>query len=538
MDNQWSRQVVPRWRSSATSARLAESQPSTVAAKSPAKDALPAETRSYVEEQLAHWKLDPTYGVAADILNFSHIPEIRDLLVEPAKFILVEPTDVSPQLLAIANHIVGNTSYTQYDDENAYYQQEISRLKRHLYINPRNSIALIDMARIYAIQGQNDHAANAIKMACILEPNNRFVLRSAARFYTHHNESDRALAILRKSPRTAEDPWLMASMIAVETLLGKSPVMFKKAQRILEGGRFAPIHLAELGAALGTLHMEDGQAKTAKRTFNIALQAPNDNTVAQAVWFVNHHSMTMNIMPEWLKDRYSSEAQYYDFEKRGDYAAALAAATSWFEDEPFSSRPLRACAHAASIIGKYALAESHMRQALKLVPNEIECKNNLVFTFAAQDKIKEAVELLHDTIQQEMSESGAVSGHTLANLGMYYYRTGHMDRGYSYYQSAYSLFDSKKESASKSLAMAYWVLEATHANDPRLGELLQLSESRVTGEQSLGAQIILNRAKKIDAPVLQEQRSPLRSALKWEHDKLNNVLVVSKALPFNVGSKK
>lgn len=494
------------------------------------------QVKAYFDEQLKQWRRAPSFGGAADLLNYSHDPEFRERLIDPAKFVLQEPNGMSTQLRSIASLIVGASQFDEYGPEKEFQRKEIARLKRQLFINPRNSIALVDMARIYAILGQNRQASDAIMMACAIEPNNRFVLRSAARFYTHLKDADRALSILKKSVRTQEDPWLLAALVAVETVLGKSPSLFKKAQRTVEGSRFAPMHLAELGAALGTLHMEMGHSKEAKRTFNVALQSPNDNAVAQAVWFVNHHSMPMNIMPEWLTDQYSSEAQYYDLERRGDYGGALTAAYNWFEDEPFSSRPLRASAHAASIIGKYSTAEDCMRRALILAPYDIECDNNLIFALVAQHKMDEAGTRLQSIIQLESSEAGGVSGHTLANLGFYYYRLRDHERGYGFYQSAYSLLDSKKESASKALAMAFWVLAAKEANDPRTEQIIELAENRIVGEQSQGAQIILARAKKMTLPA-QKNVSNLKSAVTWEHDRITNTLILNKALPFNVSPK-
>ncbi|TWI64376.1 hypothetical protein IP91_03146 [Pseudoduganella lurida] len=537
MDNQWSRQVIPRWRSSSTSSRLPESLPTAVNPAAPANTPVPQHVKAYFDEQLKQWHSAPNFGGAADLLNYGHDPEFREKLIEPAKFILQEQDGVSAQLHSVASLVLGTPFFAEYMPQKEFQQKEIARLKRHLSINPRNSIALIDMARMYAILGQNEQAGEAIMMACALEPNNRFVLRSAARFYTHLKQADRALFVLQKSARTQEDPWLLAALVAVETVLGKSPSLFKKAQRTVEGSRFAPMHLAELGAALGTLLMEEGHAKEAKRTFNVALRSPNDNAVAQAVWFVNHHSIQMNIMPEWLTDKYSSEAQYYDLEKRGDYAGALTAAHNWFEDEPFSSRPLRASSHAASIIGKYSTAEDCMRRALFLGPYETECENNLVFALAAQNKMEEVGKRLQNIIQLEIAETGVVSGHTLANLGLYYYRLGVHDKGYDFYQSAYELLDSKKENSSKALAMAFWVLAAKEANDPRAEDVIELAESRIKGDHSQGAQIVLSRAKK-EALTKDKNLGYLKSAVIWEYDKIENTLVSSKALPFNVVSKK
>lgn len=486
-----------------------------------------------VKSKVLEWRENPTFGIAADLLNFSHIPEARELLEEPAKFITDNVTNLSPQLSATANKILGSSVYKEYGS-GSIHRKEIIKLKKLLALNPRNAIALVDMARIYVIQGQRSQAERAIRTAVALQPDNRFVLRSSSRFYIHDGDPERALAILKKSYRTQEDPWLLASMIAIETIQDKSPLYFKRARTMMENTKYNPVHLAELGAALATLHLNTGQYKLARRLFTDSLDNPNDNAVAQAVWASNEFSMPINIQPDWLSDRFSSEANYYTREKSGDYEQALKAAQNWFEDEPFSLRPLQAGSFVASILGMYDVAEDLVHQALTIDPGCIDSKNNLVFALAGQGKIREAVELLNEVYTTEARKESGVSGHTLANRGMLYYRTGDQERGRENYKYATMVFEKNKQLPSKAIAMAYWIQEATLAQDPGLPQLLSIARECVDSSDSTAAKIVLARATNTAPPNGEVGKRIYNTGLIWEHDKSKNLLIVSKKSPFGL----
>lgn len=539
MRSSWPRRVIPRWRSSTTSASLAESLPHKPVNANVANRAVPAAVLDEARRKIEKWTENQDVGRAIDLLSLGVIEDLHKDLTAPAELVLSLGSDlVTPQLKRLADTILSKSHYHEYFAQQTYYRKGIARLRALLSINPRNSLAWVDIARIYTILGQNDPAKRAMKIALSLAPNNRFVLRSVARFLLHVGDPERALAILKRSPRTVDDPWLLASMISVETILSRDSQNFKKAKQLVDGSRFAPVHLAELGAAVATLHINSGESKLAKRAFNVALQNPNDNAVAQAVWVANEFSLSMNIMPEWLTDRFSAEANYYALEKAGDYRAALTAACTWFEDEPFSIRPLRAGAFAASILGKYQVAQDQMEQALTLDPHDIESKNNLVFALAGQDELERAFELLHENSHAEIAKSGGLSGHSLANWGMLYYRNGDLEKGGQLYKQAHAALISKNEKVAGAVALAYWAQEAKRALDPAAGAIIADAEKQIVGDSMAAAKVVLQRTIRGTDEAAPKVKVVLPSAISWVHDKDANTLTMNRALPFSKSTTK
>lgn len=530
MRNQWPRRIVPRWRSSMVSASLSDSSPLRQKAK-PLTSENEGELIEDVTNRMNAWAQSPSLGVAADLLNFSHVPELKDLLRGPAEFVMNNKEALSPQLCLLANTVLGTSSYPLELIHSP--RVEIARLRQQLQLNPRDSLALIDMARIYAISGQNKQAGRAVRIAVSLQPDNRFILRSAARFFLHDGDPDHALGILKKSSRTQDDPWLLASMIAIETIKDKPPQFFKRAKIMIENRRFLPIHIAELSGALATVHLNNGEVKFAKKMFNSSLGNPNDNAVAQAVWAANEFSIPINIQQEWLTGRFSSEANYYTNERLADYSAALGAAMEWFDDEPFSSRPLKAGTFAAAILGEYQIAENLSRKSLQLDAEDGETKNNLVFSLASQDKLDESIKLINEIIHAEGKDEKGISGHTLANLGLISYRSGDSEMGRKFYERAQLLLTRTRQNSALALALAFWAHEATKASDPELDSIIKKVTDIVSKGESAAAKIVLQKTLSLVVQVPKE-KVIFRPAVSWEHDRINNILISSTKEPFRV----
>jgi len=533
MRSTWERRVIPRWRSSSISARLSENLP--VIKRKNLGVKVPSQIHAEVTEKVNRWRYSPTLGVAADLLNYAHVEEVREILKEPAHYIRNFP-ELSHQILSVAKHVLGVDEYPEYG-KTPYIYNEIARLKKHLRVNPRDAVACIDLARHYAVNNQASHARRLILTSLDLARDNRFILRSASRFYLNLHDPDRSLHILKNSDRTAEDPWLLASMISVETILDKPPKYFRRAKAMVESKRFAPVHLAELSATLATLHLNTGNLKNARKLFNVSLTNPNDNTVAQAVWAANEFSMSLAIDPAWFSNDFSSEASYYALEKTGDYRNALKAAREWFEDEPFSIRPLQAGSFVASILGEFKIAEDLIRQALLLDPYCIDAKNNLVFALTAQNKTADAIELLNEICLIEMKNNDELSGHTLANRGMLYYRLFDIENGHKNYLRSISKFEREKSYASRDVAIAYWAKEALLASDEKAGEIF-LHAKKVIGQDSFAAKLVFasmtqvteKEKDKIENSIV--QISKLNSIKTWEYDKSKNTLIMSRRDPF------
>ncbi|RFC35904.1 MAG: Tetratricopeptide repeat-containing protein [Candidatus Nitrotoga sp. SPKER] len=486
-------------------------------------------------ETLNEWRKHKSVGGAADLLNFSHIPSAIPFLMEPAEYVasLNEPTskiikEISRGILNAEKLSEENSRIKTVLRPRDLYYQEASQLKKNIQINPKNAVALVDLARIYSALGQNEKAKKAILTAINLFPNHTFALRSAARFFIQIDEAELALRFINNSPRTLHDPWLLASKLSIEELLGRQHKQFNTARAMSESDRISPYQLGELRGAIASIMIASGDIKQSKKIFNRALVNPNDNVIAQAIWVSQKYGININIREDWFNGPFSSEALYYQKHIEGDFEKAKDAAISWFFDEPFSPRPLRAATFVLLILGDAELSEQYALDALLLDPEDTELRNNLVCALAFQNKIEESIIHLHKVCLLEYRKSNAISGHTLANLGMIHYRTGKFQEAEEYYRKALEWFDNKSGEA-KSIALSFMAREAFIMKTPNAQELINeafdmVKKSNSKAGQKILASIKMNLATD-DPPALTQ--SSMHS--NFSFDLAQNIITIKKS---------
>ena len=171
----------------------------------------------------------------------------------------------------------------------------------------------------------------------VLAPNNRYVLRSAARLHTHTGDPERANDILRHGKATNADPWLLATELSTANLAGKAQKHANVARKLLEARRHSPFELAELASSLATLDAHAADFKRARNFFRRSMAEPNENVVAQARWAATHNIFELPEGALNLPRVYEARA-WQDF-YNGDWSSALAAGEGWLNDQPFSVDP-------------------------------------------------------------------------------------------------------------------------------------------------------------------------------------------------------
>src|SRR5690606_21639596 len=112
--------------------------------------------------------------------------------------------------------------------------------------------------------GNAKRADRAIVTALSLSPNSRVTLRTVARYYVHVGEPDRAHALIARHERTAGDPWLMASEIALAQASGEQRRFAVKGRRFSKSNAAPVRHLSELRGALGGLELASGAVRHAR----------------------------------------------------------------------------------------------------------------------------------------------------------------------------------------------------------------------------------------------------------------------------------
>lgn len=521
----WDRRVIPIWRNSNLSSVLAETKSVNSKEKLPKKKFF---DDSKLEYLLSSWKSDKTIGGAADLLNFAHIESFKNLLLEPASFLIKEVEALPSPLSALANSILGSGDSEIFPgsiSENfGLFREEASLIKKRLVINPRNSVALIDLARLYAAQGQKEQAKLSVLKALYLSPNHRFILRSGVRFLIHIGNPEEASYFLGKAQSLMSDPWLLATHVSLDTILGRVPKYLKKSLAIINAETYSPMHLTELASAIATFQAFKGDHKGAKNNFNKALISPNDNSIAQALWAAKKFSISIGVDESLLLNPFTHEARYYQYAFNADFELAIREAKEWFIDEPYAGRPLKAATYISSVLGDYISAEKLALQALKVDKDDMELKNNLVFALVAQNKIKEAMPIFEEIVKSEKILYGFTQGQTLANWGMIQFRMLNYIDGEKFYKLAISKFQKDGNHFSKSQAAAFMARESLISNNPDSERLLRETLAILEKSPSKVATKILEFSSKLGMEEQLLQRKKVN--LSWNYNQEKHTLLI------------
>lgn len=172
---------------------------------------------------------------------------------------------------------------------------------------------------------------------------------------------------------------------------------------------------------------------------------------------------------------------------------------------------------------------------MRLDSHSIEIKNNLAFSLLAQSKLEEANQVLNQIIHIETSTE--LTGHTLANLGMFAYRMGEIDTGRKTYERACEAFSKLKQSSPFALCCAYWAKEARMAGDPNASQIFDQTKDIVDRSKSSAARCVLNFASSLTDKIEPTKEGLLNSAVKVTHDAARNVLILERSNAFPITRK-
>ena len=269
------RRVIPRWRT------LSETPNAETTLNSGRR--IEVVKSSFVLEVEKRWSDDPTLENAFELVAasslFGHTDTSRIAAATLAISSLVVPSvsELSRKHLAFPTLVSAEAPELSANEE---IYRRLSEIKKALQENPRNTIMLVEAARLYANLGQNKAAERCFERALAAGENNRFIMRSAARFFVHGQDPDRARRVFKDI--STGDPWLLSAAISCADLVGQRDRRIRIATNLLES--FSPDQVTELAASLATIEMQDGSTKKAKRLFAQSMISPNDNSVAQIRW--------------------------------------------------------------------------------------------------------------------------------------------------------------------------------------------------------------------------------------------------------------
>ena len=447
------RRLLPRWRESEVAVQLPETLPLPGAPR-----AVPAVDTRILDAQLAEWRAAPGVATAADVVASGFVLGCNEHVREPAEYLLANATNAAQPAVAIAQRVLGLQTEAA---PAATHRVAVAGLRARLIATPRDPLAYLDLARRYAALGHSTAAERAVRSGLALAPESRFILRSASRFFVHIRDPERAHDLLRRAGRTRSDPWLLAAEISAATVAGRTSRLVKAGRGMTSAARLPPIHLSELAGSLGTLELQAGNRRRARKLFAQALIAPTDNTLAQAEWAAPAldgptHSAALVAR--------AFEARALAALRESAWDVVVAACFEWLDDEPFSHKSAVLGSFAAATgLGDYAQALLLAQTGLIANPHDQTLRNNVVYTLGMMGRTREAA------AEARLAEVALIDENTRiawqATNGLLNYRLGNGMLGQQQYEAAIAAATQKGLNVVAAVAALNWALVTAEIGD-------------------------------------------------------------------------
>lgn len=505
------RRILPRWRGALSTLHHGEAiatgrhEAETTVADDESRDHLDP-----VEERLSAWRLNRSLAFATDLMSSAFVLNRAREAEDAALFVLAAGSNAPVAAVRLAQLVLGSHAspasgavelHPSPDAEHADPAREaavgVRRTRARLREYPANPLAWLDLSRYYASLGLRDQAERAMHGALSLAPHHRVTLRAASRLYVHNEDVDRAVALLRRSPTTPRDPWLLAAEIATSMVAKRAPHFVKEARRVLTAGDVPPLHISELAAALGSLEVEAGSTRAARKLFARALVEPTENTVAQAEWVTRRRKVEV-IDERHLQLVNSYEARAWDRYGATRWKDALLECTRWLQDEPFSRRPPIFGSFVASVPEEdYERAELIARIGLEANPHDPLLLNNLAFALASSGKVASA-RLISRRLRRTMLDTEERAA-WLATLGLIQFRERDIDGGRKLYEAAIGVARESKNRVQEAMAALFLAREELVAGTAEAPSRLAAAEKAASGITTHGLPAVLRRLRALAA---------------------------------------
>jgi Tfp pilus assembly protein PilF len=475
-----SRQVIPRWRP--LDRTIASRELASPRATHQRSGDIPDELRHRLEK----WRFDQGVIESAELVETAVVLGHADEAVNAARALLRGWSGATPMVLKQAALLLQQQGQgIDFFDAQLLSRSDVSsrRPREAIDLNPKDALAWVELALTQTNYGHLKQACESMRIALMLAPHNRHVLRSAARLYVQAHETEQAHWLIRRAPTAPNDPWLMAAEIALASKLERPSVLAKRGSIILSEERHLPRQVSELASALATDLMDGGSNKRAKKLFRESLYDPTGNSLAQAEWASARVGASLVGDAQLAAAGDATEARALKaFDEDGEFEEALRLARIWIKEEPYSVRAHFIGSAAANTLDDHTASVELCRRGLRHDMKSAWLRNSLVFALGSLNLLEEAeaeLKILH-----HMPGTGDSPFVAQANRGLIAFRRGDFAAANAHYRSAIAGFRKQQRALSERLALAYFAREAAFANYAEAPKILQEAETTHKSQSS------------------------------------------------------
>lgn len=420
------------------------------------------------------WRSSPTVSNASEALLSATVNGVVHQAFGPAEFILHNAAHASAEVVEIANLIrhgrkptIGalpaqTTTTANPTDSRG---KNIHSLRARIRYDNRDVLAWLDLSLEYAALGLREKSIRSMISAIGLAPENRTVIRSAARMFVHFGDNDSAITLVRRAQYAKSDPWLLSAEVSISDISNKTPRFIKEAEHRATELVSLPAFSSELASSVGTWHLIHGNKRKAKQFLNLSLRVPNDNSLAQGNWVSEIYPKLIQLDQRAIRNSTVWEARAISSYFRGNWSEAIRETMKWQKEEPFASRP--------SLLGSFVAASiaCDIPSALKISqlgyqanPDHIVVLNNYVYSLILSGEMDEASKLIH---KFNFSDETSIDNCTLlATKGLFLFRSGNAPEGRKEFDRA---IEAAKNSSRFSLDHSLEALVLLHLIRAELG---------------------------------------------------------------------
>lgn len=454
------RRLIPRWRSVVATIDSQELA-SPIGRKTPKTTAVGAQD---FFARLERWRISPELVTAAELVEAAIVAGRETEAVAAARRLVTVDKTAAPLIREQAAALLARNGHAQDVPDDVKVRRPASSHARHFTrLHPHDPIAWVELALHQTIGGHMEAAQKSIFVALTLAPDNRHVLRSAARFFLHADDPERAHDLIAKSAATRDDPWLIAAEVAFAEVAERRPRFIKSGVRMLDVADLPARQLTELAGSIATEELIHGNRRKARKDFSKSMIDPTGSALAQGEWATPELGADVVPVARLKSAPEASEAIAFHLYRVGQYKKVAEVCEAWADADQFSIRPFEFGSATAGFIEQYDKAVELALRGLQLRPKAPSLLNAAAFALASSGRLSEASEIL---ARLQIVDDRRWHYTAEANRGLLAFRSGNSDLALRHYREAIEGFSKEGLGETSARAKLYLAREAVLAGHP------------------------------------------------------------------------